>query len=272
MASNNLKNNKHNISALAGTLNALFAVLIVLVGVIIFNQIKESKYIGQDVESKNTITVSATGEVYTKPDLALTTFSVTTEEKTIGKALSENTEKMNAVINYIKEEGVESKDLKTTNFSIYPRYEWYDKETCLIYYSSCPSSGKRVLVGYEVTQSLQVKIRSMEKIGSIIEGAVEEGANQIGDLQFTVDQEDDFKNEAREQAIEKAKEKAKNLASQLEVDLVRIVSFSESSVYPIYYSYDQALTKEGGVGGAAPEVETGENKIESTVNITYEIN
>jgi len=217
-------------------------------------------------ETENTITVSDTGEIYAKPDLALTTFSVISEEKTVAEALNKNTEKMNAVIDFVKGQGVEEKDLKTTSFNIYPRYEWHEKEACV---PPCPS-GERVLVGYEIRQSLEVKIRDLEKIGAIIEGATEAGANQVGDLQFTIDKEDELKKQAREQAIEKAKTKAKELASQLGVNLVRISNFSESSVVPRYYGLEKVAVP--GAGEATPQIEIGENKIEVTVTITYEIN
>ena len=229
------------------------------------NKIKEGKYIGQEIETKNTITVSDKGEVYAKPDLAITTFSVAIEKKTVAEAMKENAKKMNAVIDSVKEQGVEDKDLKTVNFNIYPRYEWYD--TIQFY-----PQGKRVLVGYEVQQSLEVKIRDMEKIGDIIQGATDAGANQVGDLQFTIDNQDEFKKQARGQAIEKAKNKAEELASQLGVKLVRITNFSESGVIPYYYGLEKAVGMGGGEEAPAPEIETGENKIEITVSITYEIN
>ena len=226
------------------------------------NKIKEGRYIGQEIESRNTITVSDKGEVYARPDLAITTFSVITEKKTVSEAMSENTEKMNTIIDSMKEQGVEDKDLKTTSFNIYPRYDWYNET---MFYPQ----GRRVLIGYEVRQSLQVKIRDMEKIGEIIQGATDAGANQVGDLQFTIDNEDEFKKQARGQAIEKAKAKAQELASQLGVRLVRIVNFSESGVFPRYYAFEEAT----GMGGdGAPQIEVGENKIEVNVTITYEIN
>lgn len=237
-------------------LSIFLIALIISTGVDIRNKI---------IETKNTISVSETGEIYAKPDLALTTFSVITEAKTVAQAVSENTKKMNAVIDFVKGRGVEEKDLKTTSFNIYPRYEYQKVETEIYPYPP----GKRVLVGYEVTQSLEVKIRDMEKIGDIIEGATEAGANQVGDLQFTIDKEDELKKEAREQAIEKAKTKAKELVSQLGVKLVRIINFSESSVVPIPTPY--FLEKAAGGGAEAPQIETGENKIEVTVTITYEI-
>ncbi|NQV00760.1 MAG: SIMPL domain-containing protein [Parcubacteria group bacterium] len=239
------------------------AVLVVSTVVGIQNKIKEGKYIGQEIETKNTITVSGEGEVYTKPDLALTTFSVKTEAKTVVQAMSENTEKMNDIVDSMKDLGIEEKDLKTTTFNIYPRYDYIESMSFV--------QGKRVLVGYEITQSLQVKMRDLDKIGEIIQEATDAGANQVGDLQFTVDQEDEFKKQARKQAIEKAKDKAKEIADELDINLIRIVNFNESSYLPIYNDY--GLMKEAAVGGGGetPQIETGENKIEVSVSITYEI-
>lgn len=245
-------------------LNIFLAVLIISTAIDIQNKIKEGKYIGQEIEAKNTITVSDTGEIYAKPDLALATFSVITEAKTVSEAMGENTKRMNKVIDFVKGKGVEAKDLKTTILNIYPRYEWREEIGIPPY-----PEGKRVLVGYEVRQSLEVKIRDMEKIGQIIEGATNAGANQVDDLQFTVDKQDEFLAQARKQAIDKAKAKGKELALQLGVKLVRITNFSESSVMPRYYGLKELET----VGGAeAPQIETGENKITVTVTITYEIN
>lgn len=211
-------------------------------------------------ETENTITISEKGTVYVKPDLAITAASVVTEKTTVEAAMAENTAKMNAVIEAMKEEGIEEKDLKTAAFSIYPRYEWQEK-------TQFYPAGRRVLAGYEVRQSLEIKIRDMEKIGQIIERAAGAGANQLSDLQFTVDDQDKVKKEAREQAIEKAKSKAKELASQLGVSLIRISNFSEYGASPIYYGLERAVAEES----AAPQIEVGENKIEVTVSITYDI-
>jgi len=261
-----LKEEKKNLFIVFLIIMVVFLVsLTILVSVKILNEIKERKYIGQGIVAQNTITVSAIGEIYAKPDLVLVTFSTITEEKTVNEALSNNTEKMNRVIEFIKGQGVEEKDLKTTSFNIYPRYEWYEKTEIPPY-----SEGKRVLVGYEVRQSLEAKIRDMGKIGDIIEGATDAGANQVSDLQFTIDKEEEFKKEARGQAIEKAKEKAQELASQLGVNLVRITNFQESSILPRFYGFEEVAMGKG--GGEIPQIEPGENLIKVTVTITYEIN
>tara|TARA_B100001971_G_C18179520_1_gene531947 strand:- start:468 stop:1259 length:792 start_codon:yes stop_codon:yes gene_type:complete len=220
------------------------------------------------IEVRNTLVVSGTGEIYAKPDLALMTFSVVTEAKTVDATMAENTEKMNNIISSIKSQGVEDKDLKTTSFSIYPRYEYEKGE---IYPSNIllDPPGKRILVGYEVSQSLQVKIRDLGRIGDIIQGATDNGANQVGSLQFTIDNQDELKKEAREQAIKKAKAKAKELTSQLGVKLGRITNFSEGSSAPRYYGL---MAEAMGGGGEDLQIETGENKITVTVSLTYEIN
>ena len=251
--------------------NKNLIIALIIVGIILLLSL--TVWVNVDIkdriqETGNTISVSGTGKVYTKPDLALTTFSVVTEAKTVEEALSENTKKMNAIIDFMKGQGIEEKDLKTTSFNIYPRYEYQRIEIEIYPYPP----GKRVLVGYEVTQSLEVKIRDMEKIGNVIEGATTAGANEVGSLQFTVDKEEEFKKQAQKEAIDEAKTKAQELASQLGVNLVRITNFSESSVVPYFYGLEKAAAPAGLGGGETPQIETGENKIEVTVTITYEIN
>ena len=247
-----------------------FIALTVSTVISIKNKIKEGKYIGQDIESRNTINVGGKGEIYAKPDLGIIDLSVITEAKTVEKAMSENTKKMNDVINFVKNQGIEEKDLKTVSFNIYPRYEYRNPESENEIYSYS-SSKRRVLIGYEITQQLEVKIRNLEKIGQIIEGATDAGVNDVGDLYFIIDNKEEYKKQARNQAIEKAKVKAEELASQLGIRLVRIVSFSESSYTPYYdYGYGGAMMEAAEID-EAPEIETGENKITSNVSITYEI-
>jgi uncharacterized protein len=259
--------NTNLFSVLIIVLSIFLVVLIISTVVGIQNKIKEGEYIGQEIETKNTISVSESSEVYAKPDLALANFSVKNEAATVAEAMKENAEKMNTVIAFIKEEGVEAKDLKTTNFNIYPRYEYRDVEVEIYPYNG----ERRVLVGYEITQTLSVKIRDMEKIGDIVQGATNKGANQVNNLQFTIEDRDEFEKQARNEAIEKAKNKAKELASELGVDLVRITNFSESNG-AVYRDYDYyAKTEAVGMSGEVPQIETGENKIEVGVSITYEI-
>jgi len=230
-------------------------------GVSALNKFKESKFVGK--KEKNTITVSGIGEIWVKPDLAIIDFSINTEGKTVQEAFGENSKKMNSVIEAIKNQGVNEKDLKTTRFNIYPRYEWIDKNIIF-------PEGKRILVGYVVEQTLQVKIRDFEKIGEIINLAVERGINEMGDLQFIVEKEDELKSQARKEAIEKAKKEAQEIAQQLGVKLGKIVTFQENQFFPgfpVYFS--EKTIKSNQTTG--PQVQSGENKIQIKVSLVYEI-
>ena len=259
-----LEENKKIFTLLLVVLLVFLASLVVLVSVETSNKIKEGKYIGKPSSQLNTIRVSAKSEVYTKPDVAMISFSVVTEEKTASESMNKNAKKMNKIIEALKNEGVKDKDIKTTNFSIYPRYEWH-KQVGVSYFPE----GKRVLVGYETRQTIDVKIRNLDKIGEIIQTATNAGANQVGSLQFLVDNEEAFKKQAREEAIKKAKIKAKELAKELGVSLVRIVGFSENSSSPRFYPLAKStLNVED---NSTPQIQTGQNKIEVNVTITYEI-
>ena len=241
---------------------SVFLIILSVSGVIdIFNKIKQGRYIGQEAEFKNSIVISETGEVYAKPDLAVVNFSVIEEAKTAAEATSKNTETMNNIIQAMEDQGIEDKDLKTISFNLYPRYEYTDD-----------TFNKRILVGYEVSQNLEVKIRDMEKIGTIIEEATSAGANDVGGLQFTIDNEDGLKKEARAQAIGKAKNKAQELSSQLGVKLGRVISFNESFFVPYYDNRAYLEKAEGmGGGGSVPDIQTGENTISVTITVVYEI-
>jgi uncharacterized protein YggE len=269
-------------------MSILLVALAVYVAALATNAIKANKYVGRDAAALSTITVSGDGDVSAKPDLAVMDFSVVSEAKTVAEAMADNTKKMNAIIDVTKSMGVAEKDLQTTGFNISPRYD-YVKETATtpvpaisvsgsggvpvpidnsIYYPS----GKRVLAGYDITQTLTVKMRDMTKIGQIIEEVTASGANQVGDLQFTIDDPDTVQAQARQKAIDNAKSKAQVLAKQLGVKLTRITSFSEGGYYPapVRMSY-AAKDTAAGEAAVTPSIQTGENKITVNVSITYEI-
>jgi hypothetical protein len=250
-------NIKDNLKNLLAVILGLFLVVLTISTLI---DIQDKSAASEDV-----IVVSATGKVYAKPDLGLVTATVLTEATTVNEAMAENTKKMNAVIAAVKGQGVEEKDLQTTSFNMYPRYDWRDSTV------SYPE-GQRVLVGYEVRQSLEIKIRDLETVGSIVQASTDAGANELSDLQLTIDDQENLKKQAREEAIDQAKAKAEELAEQLGIKLVGISNFSENSSYP-YISYTKSAMPMG-LGGAedsSAEIALGENEIEITVYLTYKI-
>lgn len=249
--------------------------LAVFLGVQALTSLKELSYIGKGVYPSNVIAVNGTGEVLAVPDVASFSFSVVEEGKTVKEAQDKATKKINAVLDAVKAMGVEEKDIKTTGYNSYPKYDYNYSTVCTAGY--CPP-GKQVLTGYEVSQSITVKVRKTDDAGNVLTKVGELGASNISGLDFVVDDLETVRAEAREKAVADAKAKAKVLAKTLGVKLDTVVNFYENGdgAYPIMYRAEAAMdSKSMSVGGVtqavAPSVPTGENKVVSNVTITYEI-
>ena len=225
------------------------------------------RYIGAGVQPTNVISVSGYGEAFGAADIATFSFSVVSEKSTVAAAQTDATNKINAITKYIKDAGVAEKDIQTTDYSVYPQYE-YNQIVCVSY--PCPS-GRQVLKGYQVRQTTTIKVRDLAKAGELLTGVGGKGATEMSGLNFTFDDPNKLQNDARGKAISDAKTKADQLAKQLGVSLVRVVSFNENGGgYP-----GPMYTKAVGMGGdavqSAPEISVGQNKVSSSVSITYEI-
>lgn len=238
-----------------------------------FAELKGIRFIGSGVTATNTITVSGEGEVFAVPDTA--TFSVTVQEeaKDVKTAQTAATKKNNDIVSYLKTAGVDSKDIQTSDYNVYPQYD-YSQGICRDGY--CPP-GKQTLRGYQVSQTLTVKVRDTDKAGDLLSGVGSLGASQVSGLNFTLGEDDQRAKEAeaRGKAIENAREKAEVLAKQLGVEVVRVVGFTEGGGYGgVYYAKAEMAMAADGRGGAmppSPELPVGQNKITSNVSVTYEI-
>lgn len=215
---------------------------------------KEAK----NIAAARTMAVSAEGKVTVSSDTASVNFSVITEAKTAKEAQTQNTEKMNKVIEYVKSVGIDPKDIKTTSYYLYPKYDY--------------PNGKSILVGYTLTNSISVKIVKFEVIGDLIAKSVELGINQIGDVNFFVDNPDETKTKAGQLAIQNARAKALALARQAGVRLGKVVSVTESGgELPPYYPMAKEAFGMGGGGGGAPQLTPGIQEIRVVANIVFEI-
>lgn len=251
----------------------------------ILGDFKRLPNIGKEVYPQSTIMVSGSGEAFAIPDIATFDFSVTETGATVKAAQEKADAKINKALAAVRDSGVDDKDIKTTGYNVYPKYE-YSNSVCPRIpvgagYSGVTSSvsspyycppGKNVLTGYEVSQNITVKVRDTEKVGDLVTKIGAVNVSNISGIEFTVDNREQYVAQAREKAITEAKAKAKVLAKQLGVHLGSILSYNENGNYPVYYG------KGGGadmaVSSAAPiaaELPTGETKITSDVSITYEI-
>lgn len=242
-----------------------------------FVEAKSYRFIGSGTTATNVISVSGQGEVFAVPDVAEFSFSVTEENMAVAKAQEAATKKMNAILDALKKAGVEEKDIKTVGYNINPRYEWVTKGQICPAGSYCPpvQDGQRVLQGYEVSQTISVKVRDTAKAGELLASVGTLGAQNASGLNFTFDDEDKVIADARKEAIDDARAKAKELARSLGVTLVRVVNFQEGyGGSPMYYKGAEMMATDGRggvVANAPPEIPAGENKVTSTVTITYEI-
>jgi len=241
---------------------ALFSLFLLVITV---SAMKEYRFIGAGTTATNTISVSGEGEVFVVPDIATFSFLVIEEKKTAKKAQDSATKKINDALSFLRGDGIEDKDIKTTSYNVYPRYNYIP---CTEF--SCPVDN-RELVGFEVRQSIEVKVRDIAKAGDLLVGIGDVGISQISGLAFTNEDEDILVRDARGLAILDAKAKAKELARDLGVRVVRIVGFSERGESPRYYDFKAVVYSEEADDSIAPEIPTGENKITSFVTITYEI-
>lgn len=249
---------------------AVFTVVVLLsvfLGVTVLAGLQGLRYIGAGVQPANTINVSGYGEAFGAADIATFNFSVVSEKSTVVAAQTDATNKINAITKYLKDAGIEEKDIQTTDYSVNPQYD-YVAQACTGGY--CPG-GRQVLRGYQVRQTTTIKVRDLAKAGELLAGVGGKGATEVSGLNFTFDDPNKLQSDARGKAIADAKQKAEALARQLGVTLVRVVSFNENSGgQPMYYAKDTAVGM-GSSAQVAPEISVGQNKVSSNVSITYEI-
>ena len=246
-------------------LGALALFLLVLT----MSDLKSMRFIGSGVAASNTISVDGTGEVFAVPDTATFTVTVQEQAKDVKAAQDAATKKANDIIAYLKGASVDEKDIQTTDYSVSPQYEY--GTTACPQYGYCPP-GKQALAGFQVSQTLTVKVRDTKKAGDLLSGVGSRGVFQVSGLSFTIDNEDALKDQARDKAITQAKGKAETLAKSLGVSLVRVVGFSEGGNYPVYYGKGMGVAMSAdSVSASSPEIPVGQNKITSNVSVTYEI-
>lgn len=235
--------------------------------------LERAKYAhGEVTDRPATISVSGEGEVLAIPDIGRFSFSVLAEADDATTAQEESGQKINTILAYLKEVGVEDKDIKNLSYNLHPKYR-YEEQVCPA--GTFCERGRRIQDGFEVSQTIEVKVRDTDEAGSILSGVGERGATNISGLSFTIDDEESLKEESRAKAIADAKAKAEVLADQLGVSLVRILDFSEGGYAPMPYmeraeAFSVAMDDAGGVGGG-PSVPTGEQSTKSNVTLIYEI-
>lgn len=230
-------------------LGLLLAVFIVLLGL---NQIKQYRTPGQ------VLNVSATGKATAVPDLATVTFGVSSQGATPDEVRISSTQKMNAATAYLKQTGIDDKDIQTTTLNISPRYQY--------------QAGKNAIVGYQADQAVTVIFRkvnvSKAQLETCLSNATQYGVNNIQGVRFSFSDDESLKNLATKDAIQKAKQNAALLTSEAGLRLGRLINIIQNAgdiqVTPMAYNMAAKMA-------SAPvnNVELGSQEVVSNVTLVY---
>ncbi len=216
------------------------------------------------------ITVTGEGEVTALPDIATVTLTVRGSAKTVPEAQKLVESKVGEAVKSLADLGVDKKDTKTLSYTINPKYEQQSTGICSGYV--CPPT-KTIVTGYEVSQSMQIKVRKIDQAGSVIGALGKANITEVSGPEFTVEDMDKAKADAKAIAIAKATEKAKSTAKSLNTSLGSIISFNEDNggMYPVMYARAEMSMKSSGMAVDAVTLPQGESVIKSNVTITYSI-
>lgn len=216
------------------------------------------------------ISVSGEGEIIAIPDIATISFTVRESAKTVPEAQKLAQTKIKEGLKALLDLGIENKDTKTLSYTVNPKYESQQVGYCSGYV--CPPT-KSVITGYEVTQSVIVKVRKVEKAGEVVGVLGKINITEISGPDFTVDDIDKSQADAKALAIKDAKEKAESTAKALGVSLGSITQFTEDGnggYYPVMYRAEANMTTgmaaDSKAGATLPQ---GESIIKSRVTIVY---
>lgn len=203
-----------------------------------------------------TMTIEGKGQITVKPDQAKLTIGVVTENPQVQIAQQENAMISKRVIEALKQIGIEENAIKTSIYSVQPRYDYVD--------------GRSILKGYEVEHQLEVTVKDLSKVGTVYDVAIKNGANRSGGVQFSVTNPDAYYREALKRAVHNAREKAEGLAQTIGATLttipIKIVELvhQQERVSPAFSTHVAAATTQ-----EAPPIQTGEFTIIARVKVVY---
>lgn len=214
---------------------------------------------------KHSITVSGHAELKVKPDIAHINVGVVANAPSAAQALAENSKLMNGLFDVLKGQGIEEKDIKTSNLSVQPQY-------------SQPQQGVRGefvprIVGYSVTNTVSVTIRKIDKLGPMLDLLIQNGANQVYGVSFDVDDFETRLDAVRGAAVKDARRRAELYCSGDTVKPGRVLHIAEAganipSPEPVYGGVRMRMMAADAM--AAP-VAAGEQRLSVRVQVQFEL-
>lgn len=202
---------------------------------------------------------SGSAQIEAVPDQAEVSLGIFANGSSVEAVQSEANQIISAITQELRNLGIDSSDIQTSNYSISPSYDF--------------SRDRQEISGYQVSANLNVSVTDFEVLSQAIDAATRLGANQVGGIQFSLSQElqDELRIQAREEAIQDAKENARELARLAGLELGRVINVSESRAnqpdYPMpYLARAEAVSD----SGAPTPVEPGSTEYSYQVTLSYE--
>jgi uncharacterized protein YggE len=209
-----------------------------------------------DEAPKRSISLTATGTIKTSPDIVDISTGVTSQAGSAKEALAKNSAAMTEVVAALKAEGIDPKDIQTTNFTVQPLYE------------ERKDGRSPNIVGYQVINSVHLTVRDIAKLGRILDKVVSLGANDVSSIEFRVAEPEALKDEARKLAMRNAIANAKLLAEAAGARLGKVLTISEEQWTPVA-RYAAPAPME--MAAKAVPIEAGTATVEARVNVTFEL-
>lgn len=209
-------------------------------------------------ESLKTISLTGAGVASATADQATINLGVEVTMDTAGEAITENANLMAAVIEALKNQGISEADIKTTNYNVYAQYDWKEDG--------------RELVGYTVSNMVQVTVKNIDNVGNVIDVAGEAGANSINGISFGLSEEKtaELKTTAFVLAMGDAQGKADLIAETLGLSITGVQSVTENSYTPVRTYVDYAEAGMDMVSSKAPTpIVSGDLSVSVNVHIVY---
>ncbi len=208
------------------------------------------------------VSATGTGRATGTPDVAVLNMGVQTQASTVQEANTQAQDAMDSLMSTLRSNGVEEDDIQTQYFNISPQYG-----------SSFAPDRQPQIIGYQVSNSVNVKVRNIDDVSKVIDSSVSAVGDplQVNGISLSIDDPTELQDAARENAVSVAKEKAQKLAQLAGVGLGDPVFVSEDSAFtsPPSPAYDARLL-EAQAAGSTP-ISPGELEVQVTVRLVYAI-
>ncbi len=203
------------------------------------------------------LTVQAEAEVRVAPDVATLSTGVVTTAATGKEALAQNAQRMNAMLTGLKAAGVADRDIQTSGISLQPQYVYNTNEA--------PK-----LTGYQASNAVNVTVRKLDQVGSVMDSMASRGASNLNGPNFTVDNPEPLLDEARTLAVKKAITRANLYARAASMKVKRIVAIAEGSVQRAEPVMQMQMRSAAKSSDETP-VEAGRISQPASVTMTFEL-